>query len=105
MRAGRAITPRAAGSLIGAVVLASLSFGAWSWARAGSPAPAPPLLRIEIAQPGAEFASGAVGLSMETFELGSGHLRSSHRRLVRLMRMLGPSVLRIGANSLDTSWW
>lgn len=91
-------------AVLAAVLLAVLA-GAWTWARAGSAIPSTPLLRIDTSEPGGEFAPGAVGLSMEAFELGSGHLRSEHRRLVRLMRLLGPSVLRIGANSIDTSWW
>ena len=99
------ITFRAARRVILAAALLSILAGAWTWARAGSALTTTPLLQIDTSQPGGELASGAVGLSMEAFELGSGHLRSKHRRLVRLMRLLGPSVLRIGGNSIDTSWW
>jgi hypothetical protein len=46
-----------------------------------------------------------VGLSTEARELTTGQLDAAHDSLVRLMRLLGPAVLRVGGNSLDTSWW
>ena len=46
-----------------------------------------------------------MGLSTEASELETDHLSAAHDRLVRLMRLLGPSVLRIGGNSVDLSWW
>lgn len=51
------------------------------------------------------FAVGAIGLSLETEELSTRDLESSHRSLVALMRLLGPGVLRLGGNSVDRSWW
>jgi hypothetical protein len=63
------------------------------------------VLRVDTSQPGSELAPGAVGLSVEARELGSGRLSAVHPSLVRLMRLLGPSVLRIGGNSVDLSWW
>ncbi len=63
------------------------------------------VLTFDTAQPGPEFGPGAVGLSIEARELSSGQLSASHPRLVRLMRHLGPSVLRIGGDSVDRSWW
>jgi hypothetical protein len=51
------------------------------------------------------FRPGAVGLSIEARELGTTHLSAGHYRLVRLMRLLGPSLLRIGGNTVDASWW
>jgi hypothetical protein len=78
----------------------------WVWTRSSAVAPAlTPVLTVDASQPGSSFARGAVGLSLETRELSSGRLTATHRRLVRLMRLLGPSVLRIGAGSVDFSWW
>jgi hypothetical protein len=62
-------------------------------------------LQVDTGQPGHEFADGAVGLSTETATLSYGRFRARHGSLVRLMRLLGPSVLRIGGNSVDSSWW
>jgi hypothetical protein len=62
-------------------------------------------LAIDTRQPGNMFEPGAIGLSLEARELSTDHLSPSHYRLVRLMRLLGPSVLRIGGNSVDLSWW
>jgi len=62
------------------------------------------VLTVDTSRPGYEFAPGAVGLSTEASELGAGYLRAQDHRLVRLMRLLGPSVLRIGGN-VDRSWW
>jgi hypothetical protein len=63
------------------------------------------VLKVDIRHPGHEFAVGAVGMSTEARELSTGSLSASHPSLVRLMRLLGSSVLRIGANSVDSSWW
>lgn len=63
------------------------------------------VLRLYLKRPGDEFGAGAVGLSTETRELSTGRLSARHASLVRLMRLLGPSVLRIGGNSVDASWW
>jgi hypothetical protein len=63
------------------------------------------VLRFDTSQPGPQFGSGAVGLSTEARELSSGQLNATHLRLVRLMRQLGPSVLRLGGESVDRSWW
>jgi hypothetical protein len=60
---------------------------------------------VETKRPGNPFDLGAVGLSIDANELGSGHLDADHGSLVRLMRLLGPSVLRIGGDSVDLSWW
>ena len=84
------------------VVLIAVSAAActWVWARSSASVPLAP-----TGQPGNVFDPGAVGLSMEASELETGHLSAAHDRLVRLMRLLGPSVLRIGGNSVDFSWW
>ena len=89
------------------VVAAAACACAWAWGRSaatvGSASTA--VLTVDTSRPGHDFAVGAVGLSMGTQELSSGHLSTVHARLVRLMRLLGPSVLRIGAGTVDFSWW
>jgi hypothetical protein len=62
-------------------------------------------LSVDRSRPGNAFEPGAVGLSIEARELSTGHLNAGHYRLVRLMRLLGPSLLRIGGNTVDLSWW
>lgn len=63
------------------------------------------ILRVDTSRPGNAFDPGAVGLSVEARELETDRLSAAHYRLVRLMRLLGPSVLRIGGGSVDFSWW
>jgi hypothetical protein len=95
------------------VTLASTCVWAWDrplfGARARSAATVPvtltAVLKVNTGRPGNEFDPGAVGLSLETKELSTGRLSSNNFRLVRLMRLLGPSVLRIGGDSVDSSWW
>jgi hypothetical protein len=81
--------------------------GTWVWARSTAGAQLAPtaVLRVDTSRPGNEFALGTVGLSTEAQELGTGRLSAGHPSLVRLMRLLGPSVLRIGGGSVDYSWW
>jgi|HubBroStandDraft_2_1064218.scaffolds.fasta_scaffold00240_19 hypothetical protein len=62
-------------------------------------------LKVDLSHPGHYFAVGAIGLSTESNELETGRLDAAHDSLVRLMRLLGPSVLRVGGNSVDRSWW
>lgn len=62
-------------------------------------------LTVTSAHPGKEFALGAIGLSIETEELTTQALSADQKSLVALMRLLGPGVLRIGGNSLDSSSW
>lgn len=62
-------------------------------------------LVLDTAHPGRLLAPGAIGLSVEARELGLGELTVRRRRLVRLMRLLGPATLRIGGNTVDESWW
>jgi hypothetical protein len=90
-----------------ALILVLASVGAWTATRSDSSVPlvSPTLLQLEPGHPGVTFGPGAVGLSTEAFELSSDHFSARHDRLVRLMKLLGPSVLRIGGNSVDLSWW
>jgi hypothetical protein len=76
-------------------------------ARSSESVPLAPVtvLKVDTLHPGSEFVPGAVGFSIEARELSTGHLNAGHYRLVRLMRLLGPSVLRIGGNTVDLSWW
>jgi hypothetical protein len=94
-----------------AVLIVMLVTGTWAWIRSTArPSAAVALapravLTVDMSKPGNMFEPGAVGLSLETRELSTDHLSSNHYRLVRLMRLLGPSILRIGGNSVDLSWW
>jgi hypothetical protein len=93
--------------MLGVFVVMLAATCAWAWAQSARTVPLAPaaVLRIDISQPGNEFAPGAVGLSVDTRELGTGNLTAERYRLVRLMRLLGPSVLRIGGDGVDLSWW
>lgn len=81
--------------------------GTWVWARSAASVPLAPtvVLKVNTHRPGNAFDPGAVGLSIEASELETDHLSAAHERLARLLRLLGPSVLRIGGNSVDRSWW
>lgn len=63
------------------------------------------VLTLQRNHPGKEFAPGTIGLSVEARELATSDLSARDRPLVDMMRQLGPGVLRIGGNSLDSSWW
>lgn len=89
-----------------AVILVAVA-GTWLGTR--SPATArgggTVILTLDTTHPGNNFLRGAIGLSVDANELDAGHLNAHHSQLVRLMRLLGPSVLRIGGDSVDRSWW
>jgi hypothetical protein len=93
--------------ILAALLVMLAATGTWVWAR--SAATVPPasmaILKVDTKHPGNMFEPGAVGLSVDANELGSGHLSANHPGLVRLMRLLGPSLLRIGGTSVDLSWW
>lgn len=80
---------------------------AWVWAQPAATVALAPraVFTVDTSRLGNEFKPGAIGLSLEAGELRTEHFNVSHYRLVRLMRLLGPSLLRIGGNSLDSSWW
>lgn len=63
------------------------------------------VLTLERNHPGSAFSPGAIGLSIEARELATADLSARDKPLVDMMRLLGPGLLRIGGNSLDTSWW
>ena len=99
-------SPRGRLTLVVAVVILAAAC-TFIWARSSTGLPLAPAatLRFDTNLPGNEFMPGGVGLSTETRALSSGRLSATHSRLVRLMRLLGPSVLRVGGDSVDTSWW
>ncbi len=99
----RSISLRRLVPLLLAAVLATLC--TWAWARSDSPPRQGTTLRLDRSKPGAYFEPGAVGLSSETSELETNHLAVGHSRLVRLMQLLGRSVLRVAGGSVDNSWW
>ncbi len=87
--------------VVGAVV------GLWVGVRSDATTPLAPTatLSVDTHHLGTLFPVGAVGLSIEAHELSTDHLSVYHGRLVRLLQLLGPSVLRIGGDSVDLSWW
>lgn len=62
-------------------------------------------LTIEPKRAAMQFVPGAIGLSIETTALSADYLNTSRQSLVKVMRLLGPGVLRIGGNTSDSSWW
>ena len=89
------------------LVVLLVTLGTWMWSRskASIPLQSTPVLTVDTSHLGVEFQVGAVGLATETIEFRRGHLTVGYPALVRLMRLLGPSVLRIGGSSVDLSWW
>jgi hypothetical protein len=62
-------------------------------------------IAVSTSGQGAYFAKGSVALSTEAFELGQKDLTGAHGSMVRLLRRLGPGVLRIGGDTADKAWW
>lgn len=97
---------RAVAVLFAVVIAISASVAAYSATSGRSTkASAAVVLKLDLSQPTSYFARGAVGLSMEAAELHRGRLTPRHGRLVRLMRLLGPSLLRIDGGTVDRTWW
>lgn len=92
-------------AVVSALVLGALVLGAFAQQTAHTRLAPLVSLKVETDKLGNSFQPGAVGLSIEARELGTTNLSASHYRLVRMMRLLGPSLLRIGGNSVDLSWW
>ena len=99
--------PQHSRRMLSVLVVVMLAACTWTWARSAASVSLAPtaILSVDTHRPGNAFDLGAVGLSIEASELRTGHVSADHYRLVRLMRLLGPSVLRIGGNSVDLSWW
>jgi hypothetical protein len=53
----------------------------------------------------AQIGPGFAGLSYEKSHMQDGFFRGDNAALVALLRLLGPSVLRIGANAVDRTMW
>jgi hypothetical protein len=73
--------------------------------------PSPPVpnttaaISLNTAAPGALLASDFAGLSYEKSKLTSPLFSGSNTAMIAMLRLLGPSVLRIGGNSVDKSSW
>lgn len=72
----------------------------------GQPAPAAGIaVSVDSAHPGTVIPSSFLGLSMETPAVDSPAVVSEAPALLRLMRQLGPGVLRISGVSVDRTQW
>jgi hypothetical protein len=93
--------------VLAVLVLMSIMACVWVWSQSAATAvlASTAVLKVDNTRPGSLFAAGSVGLSTEARELDSGRLSANNVNLVRLMRLLGPAVLRIGGNTVDLSWW
>jgi hypothetical protein len=101
---------RGRGLLVACTVMCIVLLAAartWVWAKSTTTVSLAPtaILKVNTSRLGNNFDVGAIGLSTEAMELSSGRLSAGHLSVVRLMRLLGPSVLRIGGESVDFSWW
>ncbi len=56
---------------------------------------------ITLANIGADFA----GFSFEKSHMIDGYFRGTNEPLIKLFKLLGPSLLRIGGNSVDRTLW
>jgi hypothetical protein len=83
--------------------------GLWSNPISGGPAWTGPSVPSTVAvMRGAvvgTIAPGFLGLSFEKSHLTDNFFRADHAPLVALFKLLGPSVLRIGANDTDRTTW
>lgn len=100
-------------------LLSTIGIGGWlgytpSRSNAASPAASTSLrstvranvsVRLDRDRPGVKLTSRFVGLSYEKDKLGQPMFTAENGALLRLCRLLGPGVLRIGANAVDRSVW
>jgi glycosyl hydrolase family 79 len=107
-------TPRARGraevlTALTVLIVALAGFQAGGARAAPRTAAHPPArtiaVRVDGAHPGAVIPSSFLGLSMETPVLSSAAIVAQAPALVRLMRALGPGVLRISGVSVDRTRW
>ena len=74
-------------------------------------APPPPVpnttasIRLNLAETGALLKSNFAGLSYEKSKLTSPLFSGSNASMISMLRLLGPSVLRVGGNTVDTTSW
>jgi hypothetical protein len=69
------------------------------------PAGATAMLDLSGEGRGSTFARGAVGLSVEASVLSGPTLDPARGNLARVMRLLGPGVLRVAGDAADLSFW
>jgi hypothetical protein len=83
--------------------------GLWSNPISGGPAWTGPSVAVTVAVKrgvaAGTFAPGFLGLSFEKSHLTDNFFRPDHAPLVALFKLLGPGVLRIGANDADRTTW
>jgi hypothetical protein len=60
---------------------------------------------LDRTRPAPAIDRAMAGLSYEKSQLTSGLFSGSNESLIRLLQLIGPSVLRIGANQVDKSAW
>src|SRR5580704_13308209 len=60
---------------------------------------------VNHASVAAAFPAGMAGLSYEKGHLTDGYFTGSNAPLIAMLKLLGPSVLRVGGNSVDTTTW
>lgn len=51
------------------------------------------------------LAAGAAGFSFEKSHLSDGFFTPTHAPLIALFKLLGPGVVRIGADDVNNSVW
>jgi len=62
-------------------------------------------VKVDRAKKAGTIGPGFAGLSYEKSHLNSGFFTPENAALIGLFKRLGPSVLRIGGNSVDTTTW
>jgi hypothetical protein len=81
----------------------------WSHPLTGGPAFSGPsvagTIAVDQTRVLGKIGPGFLGLSFEKSHLTDAFFRPDHAALVALFRLLGPSVLRIGANDADRTTW
>jgi hypothetical protein len=88
------------------IILACAGVWAFGGRSAGTSAQArTAILELDTRHPGHEFERSAIGLSVDAIEVGHARLSAQDHNLIDLMRLLGPSTLRIGGGSANLSWW
>ena len=73
------------------------------------PLPSTPYVTANVSvvrtNPGQTLDSNFVGLSYEKSKMSQAMLSSSNTALVKFFKLLGPGVIRIGGNSVNTTTW
>lgn len=62
-------------------------------------------ITVNQAASAGKIPPGFVGLSYEKAHLTDGFFRATNAPLVALLKLLGPSILRVGANTVDETTW